>query len=276
MNTRWFALGTVLTLLILMQSSASAYDWYYCDISVRINEDNAIHSGRVNKLEIWIMNTVPLAGMVLSFRTDWRFQYHWIEPYGNLPESQPRVRAYGDAVGAFELSFSFLDRNDNVSPDTMCFTGMGITHQLPAHFLSTKLYETAFYVDPWPHGGGGMMCIDNIASDTFGIEWAVVSLSDLYGVAPTFQRHPNTDCWTADAPAVCYYPPACCNMRGDVNLSGSINITDVVYLTRYVYGGGPEPKPFKDNGDINCDQTVNLADIVYLLAWLFTGGPPPC
>jgi hypothetical protein len=273
MNTRWLTLATMLTLLVLLPSSASAY---YCDISVRINEDNHIRDGQVNKLEIWIMNTVPLAGMVFSFRTDWRFPYHWIEPYGDQPAWQPRVQEYGDAIGAFEWGIRFVDGNDNVSPDTMQFSAIGITHPLPVHMVSTKLYDIAFYVDPWPHGGGGVMCIDNIASDTFDIEWAVVSLSDSYGVAPTFQRHPNTDCWTADAPAVCYNPPACCYPRGDVNLSGSINIADVVYLMRYVYAGGPEPLPFKDNGDINCDQTVNLADIVYLLAWLFNGGPPPC
>jgi hypothetical protein len=274
MNTRWFALGTVLTLLMLLQSSASAYR---CDITVKINGGSTARYGEVNKLEIWIMNDVPLVGMALSFRTDWWFRYHWIEPYGNRPEWQPCVQEYGDAVGAFEWAFNFGDNNDNVTPDTMSLWCIGFTHPLPVHRVSTKLYDLAFYIEPWQPGMGSMMCVDNIASDPLSIEWVVVAEDDPFGIAPTFQGNPNADVWTADAPPVCFFVYKWLTyIWGDVDSSGSINIADVVYLVRFVFSGGPRPMPFDAIGDVNCDQTLNLADIVYLLAWLFSGGPPPC
>ena len=271
MNGRWFVLGVMLAILVIMQSLGFASSG---DVTIKINGSNVAYVGEVNKLELWITNDVPLGGMILPFRTDWQVDYRWTKPYGNKPAGDGRVQAYSDAVNAFDYSFGLRDDNNGISPDSMILIGVGASKYLPAHTISTKLYDLEFYIEPWQSEAAGALCVDNIIYLPVR-PWEFTDDQGLNSFAPTFQGNPNTSTSQPDAPPVCFDVVQRPYIKGDANLSGSINISDAVYMIRFIFGGGPRPVPFAA-GDVNCDQSVNIADVVYLLAWLFYGGPAPC
>jgi hypothetical protein len=66
------------------------------------------------------------------------------------------------------------------------------------------------------------------------------------------------------------------HLCGDVDGTKQVDIADAVYLVNYIFGGGPEPLPFKMNGDVDCSGLVDIADAVYLVNYIFGGGPAPC
>src|SRR3990170_1099386 len=62
---------------------------------------------------------------------------------------------------------------------------------------------------------------------------------------------------------------------GDGNGDAQVNMRDVLYLVKYIFAGGPAPKPLA-TGDVNCDGQVNFKDVLYLIRYIFTGGSKPC
>lgn len=264
--------GILLTLLVTASSQVLAASG---DVTIKINGGNVAYIGEVNKLEIWITNDIPLGGLQMPFGTEWGVSYQWIKPYGDRPVLRKRVQAYGDAMTAFEWSFGVNDRNDNSSPDSMILYGVGVSHLLPVHEVSTKLYDLAFYIEPWQAEVLGGICVDNITSDTPPDFWEFTDEMGLIDFAPTFQGNPNTSTVIADAPPVCFDVAQRPYVKGDANLSGSSDISDAVYLINFAFAGGPMPVPFQA-GDANCDQTVDISDVVYMIEWIFGGGPAPC
>jgi hypothetical protein len=269
-GTRLF-LGILLTLIAIVPSRGIAASG---DVTIKINGSNYAYAGRINKLEIWIRNDVPLAGMALSFQTDWGIPYRWIKPYGNRPVEQRRVQEYGDAAGAFEWSFWFDDKNDNTSPDTMRVIAIGFNHLLPVHYGSTKLYDLAFYLAPLPHSAIGQMSVDNIVFADSAVNWEFTDDQGVDLFAPTFQGNPNTDSLQVNAPPVYFHIYPTTYTPGDANSNGTADIADVVYIMRYIFAGGPIPDPYA-NGDVNGDLIIDISDVVYLVEWIFAGGPAP-
>jgi hypothetical protein len=245
-----------------------------CDVTIKINGGNYAFAGRINKLEIWIRNDVPIAGMVLTFRTDFNTPYRWIKPYGNRPVERRRVQELGDAAGAFDWSFWFDDKNDNTSPDTMRIVAIGFDRALPVHYGTTKLYDLAFYLAPLPDGVVGQMRVDNIAFADPYMNW---EFSDDFGITiivPTFQGNPNTDSLGVNAPPVGFMVYWASYTPGDANHNGIADIADVVYIIRYIFASGPTPDPYA-NGEVNGDLIIDISDAVYLVEWIFGGGPAP-
>jgi len=270
MNARWFVLGVMLALLVIPQTSGFAYSG---DVTIKINGGNVAYIGELNKLELWITNDVSLGGMLLSFRTDWQVAPSWTKPYGNRP-SAPGVQEYGNAVGAFDWDLRLDHYDDGVSPDSILLLAAAANKSLPAHAVSTKLYDFEFYIDPSQPEMADGLCIDNILRSQYN-GWEFNDDQLLTSFAPAFQGNPNTDIATPDAPPVCFDVVQRHYVKGDADSSGSINISDAVYLIRFIFSGGPRPVPFAA-GDVNCDQSVDISDVVYLLVWIFGGGPAPC
>ena len=62
---------------------------------------------------------------------------------------------------------------------------------------------------------------------------------------------------------------------GDMDYDGKFNRTDTNYLSRYVFEGGLEAKPFKELGDINSNQVYDIIDVSLLINYLSRNGPAP-
>ncbi len=63
--------------------------------------------------------------------------------------------------------------------------------------------------------------------------------------------------------------------EGDITGDGIFDVCDLLYLSNYLFGGGPQPRPLQ-NANVNCDQTINMADVLYLVNYIYKNGPPPC
>ena len=55
------------------------------------------------------------------------------------------------------------------------------------------------------------------------------------------------------------------HLLGDVNGDQKVNLLDITYLLRYIYSGGPEPKPGREYGDVTQDGKINLLDVLKII-----------
>jgi hypothetical protein len=80
----------------------------------------------------------------------------------------------------------------------------------------------------------------------------------------------------SNSPYDLYFKVYIWKLHGDCDYNGVINILDVVYFIRYLYYGGPAPKPELAVGDCNCDYRINIVDITAIINYLYYGAGPLC
>ena len=62
---------------------------------------------------------------------------------------------------------------------------------------------------------------------------------------------------------------------GEVDMLHGINLLDLNYLSRYVFRGGPPPKPSAIRGDMNLNGAVDSLDVNHLLEQIYRSGGTP-
>ena len=240
---------------------------------------DTMYSGGSYEFRIWIENDTRLRSLIVSLRnwvnmipapdgeTGRGVYFTWEDVDGYGPTGLNTGHACVTVVPGCRMDppgtvwdygtgFRVWEHNLNeVSPDSIGFGGNSFNNGLPAgplqhmvsvHFKATALNLSTVYMhldSAFISVGGGMVFFD----------------VDGNRITPKF---------TTDQPwkirAVC----------GDANSDSQVNVADAVYLIKYVFRGGPAPKPLIAS-NVNGDEEVNVADIVYLINYVFKSGPAP-
>ncbi|UCD94158.1 MAG: hypothetical protein JSU69_10395 [Candidatus Zixiibacteriota bacterium] len=169
------------------------------DVEVHLNGgDDVAYIGDTNIVEIWIKNDAVVKALGLGFEFSIGRIYQFNPNHGGAGKY---VKEQGDAVGAMDLLFTETPYIDNVTLDSIYFTGAAIMAGLPVHASHSLCYSMAVYIpagqDPLTDG----FCIDNIFIPPSG-SWTFYDDAGSY--APTYQGNTNSSQSDPDAPAVCF------------------------------------------------------------------------
>jgi len=96
-------------------------------------------------------------------------------------------------------------------------------------------------------------------------------------VADDFRIRANSPCTAANNSClqlIGAFDIGCPFICGDIDANAAVNILDAAYLIRYLYKGGPQPKP-PEVADADHSGSLNILDIAYLVSYLYKGGLAP-
>jgi len=200
------------------------------DVTIHLNGgDDVAYIGDTNLVEIWIKNSVELAGVDLSFSFLIGRSYEFNPNYYFSNFTKPE----GDMDDYLEIHYEEA-AIDNTYPDTIHISSADIvTPIFPVHSTHVLAYTMQVYIPPDQPECPGGLCVDNIYDDYVWF-FADEYMTYFY---PTFQGNPYTS-----APPVCFdivdSGPTVC---GDVNCDKAVNVSDAVWIINYVFAGGYGP-----------------------------------
>ena len=193
-------LAATVVIFLLSIPLLPAYGSGVGDVEIHLNGGaDVAYIGRMNTVEIWIMNDQAIAGLSMGFEFNIARAYAFDSSYGAFGYVNPE----NGAVGKFNLYHGETAHITNQSPDSILIAGVAsmTNYYLPANPNHRLCYTMQVYIEPRQDELPGGFCIDNIFFPPGG-EWLFNEGSTSY--PPTYQGQENSSPENPDAPPICF------------------------------------------------------------------------